>query len=443
MTSVSSPPTYRRVTNSLGLAPESTHDLPPYTRRNTLNSVVRREPTEHVYHLSEGKGNPWATLKVYSSAKSTKSLPTFFEKEPVTASLEVHAEKGDSIQQITAIVTGRLITGASSSDELTFLCETLPIWAKSPTIHRVPSHSEGASGAKLLGKCEWPISITLPKAVNIPNANGEACFYRLPETFLERHTKVSIQYDLTIYISRGKLRANSQIKTAFGFVPSTRPSPFSVPRQLAYQQGTPLPGPLDDPEGWKILRPVSARGIMFKSRKVEVRCTFSLAKPLSYTRGSVLPCRITLEGNDVATLDAFSMPSSIAVVLRRRVRWYHQTSSARQDVAWNDSVEDVGTAVWWPSGDGRTDRFTRHLEGEIRLAKDLRPTSAMGHYSLSYSVVLCPFDISNLSSDPAPLLSEPVEITTMHAKGPRPVAYSPPAYEHSSRRCNDQYFAHY
>ncbi|KAF8623717.1 hypothetical protein AX17_007414 [Amanita inopinata Kibby_2008] len=403
MNCVSSPPSYWRAAEGLGLAPES-QELPAYSRRNTLHGPIRREPTEHIYQLTEGKSRPWATLKLYSSAKSAKSLPTFFEKDLINASFDIYAEKGDSIQQITAVVTGRIITGAGSSDAFMFLCETLPIWSKSLDVSRVPSLSEGASGSKLLGKCEWPISITLPKAVNIPNANGEACFYRLPETFLERHTKVSVQYDFSILISRGKLRPDSQIKTAFGFIPNTRPEPPSVLRRLAYQHGTPLPGPSSDPEGWKTLRSVAARG----TRK---------------------------------------HPSLSSYFRIRRVRYYHANSSARQDVAWNESAEDVGTAVWWPSEDGtndrRGDRFLRHMDGEIRLAKDLRPSSAMGHYSLSYSVALCQFSLAHYSSDSVPLLSEPVEITTMYAKGARPIAYSPPAYEHGPQRSNEQYVAHY
>jgi len=443
MNCVSSEPDYRRVTQGLGLAPEST-DLPPYTRRNTPQNVaIRREPTEHVCQLTEGKNRPWATLKIYSSAKSTKSLPTFFEKEPVNATLEIHAEKSESIHQITATVTGRIITGANLNDAFTFLSESLSVWSKSPESSRVPSPSEGASGSKLTGQCVWPISITLPKAVNVPGANGEVCFYRLPETFLERHTKVSVQYDLSILISRGKLRASSQIKTAFGFISHSRAEAPSLLRQLAYQEGTPLPGPSCDPDGWKTLQPLIARGTMFKSRQVEVRCTLSLAKPLSYGRGGVLPCSLILESRDKSALDAFSMPSSIVVVLRRRVRYYHANSSARQGVAWNEPVEDVGSAVWWPSPDNGTNHFSRHMEGEIRLAKDLRPTSAMGHFSLSYSVVLCPFDLAHYSSDSAPLLSEPVEITTLHAKGQRPVAYSPPAYEQPSRRASELYIAPY
>lgn len=104
MNCVSSQPDYRRVTQGLGLAPES-NELPPYTRHNALHApAVHREPIEHIYQLTEGKSRPWATLKIYSSAKSAKSLPTFLGREPIKGSLEVQAEKGDSIHQITATV---------------------------------------------------------------------------------------------------------------------------------------------------------------------------------------------------------------------------------------------------------------------------------------------------------------------------------------------------
>jgi hypothetical protein len=141
-----------------------------------------------------------------------------------------------------------------------------------------------------------------------------------------------------------------------------------------------------------------------------------------------------------------STPSSIVLSLRRRVRFYNQTSSSRQDVAWNETVEDMGIAVWWPSSNDRSTSTIRCLEGEIRLSKDLRPTSEMGHFSISvsqkqkkrkgntellhhqYSVVLCPFDVLGFTSDANTLLSEPVQIATMNSKGPRPNAYAPPAY---------------
>ncbi|KAF8905074.1 hypothetical protein CPB84DRAFT_1894808 [Gymnopilus junonius] len=435
----SSPPRYRRFSTRPGPAPLSGSELPPYTRRNTLTQPINlhREPTEHVFQLADGKSRPWITLKVYSSAKSPRSLPTFFEKENITGLLELEAERGDSIQAITATVTGRIITGSGVDDCFVFLNQMQPVWSKSTDTPRVPSPSEGAASTKLLGHCIWPLSIALPRTATVPSGSGEMCSFRLPETFLERQTRVSVQYDLTIVVSRGKLRADNKIKTAFGYVPSTRPEPPSLLRQIAYQQFLPLPGPFSDPEGWKTLRPVSVRGVMFNAQRAESKCTLSLAKPLIYARGTVLPCFLTLEACESRILDLLSNPAAVVLSLRRRVRFYNKSNSSRRDVAWNETVEDMGTATWWTSTDVGNDTTTRHLEGEIRLAKDLRPTSEMGHFSISYSVVLCPFTAVGFSSDSVTLLSEPVEIATMHAKGPRTNAYSPPAYDSRSRRNDD------
>ncbi|KAG6865794.1 hypothetical protein C0991_011786 [Blastosporella zonata] len=207
---VVSPPRYRRFSTARhGLEPMSGDELPAYTRRNTLaQPVARPEPTEHVFLLTE-KNRTFVTLKLYSSAKSSKSLPTFFEKENINGTLEINADKGDSIQSITAIVTGRIISGSGSEDSFKFLSQSLPIWSKSSDVPRAPSPTDAASKSKLLGRCEWPLSIPLPATVTIPNESGSMQTYRLPETFLERRTPASIQYDFTIQISRGMLRTNS------------------------------------------------------------------------------------------------------------------------------------------------------------------------------------------------------------------------------------------
>lgn len=75
---------------------------------------------------------------------------------------------------------------------------------------RAPSPSAGTSQSKLLGHCVWPLSIPLPKTAVCSNGTGDMQAFRLPETFLERHTSASVQYDFTILISRGKLRSDSQ-----------------------------------------------------------------------------------------------------------------------------------------------------------------------------------------------------------------------------------------
>jgi len=71
------------------------------------------------------------------------------------------------------------------------------------------------------------------------------------------------------------MHLSCRIKTAFGYVPNTRPDPPSLLRQLAYQETSPLPGPESDPIGWKTLRPFVSRGVLFQNRAVGVQCTVS------------------------------------------------------------------------------------------------------------------------------------------------------------------------
>lgn len=54
------------------------------------------------------------------------------------------------------------------------------------------------------------------------------------------------------------------------YIPLIRPDPASDKRQLAYHEGTPVPGPEDDPEGWKVLGPFTMSGSILNERKVEV-----------------------------------------------------------------------------------------------------------------------------------------------------------------------------
>ncbi|KAJ3935599.1 MAG: hypothetical protein NXY57DRAFT_1046588 [Lentinula lateritia] len=431
-----SPPPYRQLSRQ-GQASYSGSELPRYTRRNTLvHPVAPRDPTQHVFSLSDGRARPWLVLRVASSAKSTKSLPIFYEKENINATLELHAEKGDSsIQSVMAMVRGRVITGPRSDETVTFLTIYHPIWARSVDTPRTPSPSEGASGSKLFGDCVWSFSIPLPKTVAVGKSDVQ---FRLPETFSERDFAASVQYDLTIHISRAKLRADSQIRTPFGYVPSSKPEPPSILRQLAYQQSMPVPGPSADPRGWETLKTCKAKGTTLQNCPADVRCSLSLAKPLCYTRGSVIPCSLTLSSSDPQALDMITASDCVNVGLRRTVGYTSAPGIEKKRVAYQESSREFGKAVWWPSASVQGDRYNRHLEGEIRLAKDLRPTSLMDHFSISYSVVLRSFNISALKSAHSEiLLSEPVNIVAAYAKGPRPIAYAPPAYDPYSRE-NDQ-----
>ncbi|KAJ7650105.1 hypothetical protein FB45DRAFT_731348 [Roridomyces roridus] len=428
-----SPPRYRRFSR-LGPVPQSAADLPAYTRRNTLaQPAVRREPVEHIFPLEDSKGRPWASLTLRSSAKSSKSTPMYNEKEHINGSFQLHAEKGDSIHSVTVNITGRIVTGAGVNDTYIFLSQSLPLWSKAD------SRASGAA-TKLLGASVWPFSIPLQKAVS----GKDGVLYRLPETFLERHTRASVAYEISVLVSRGKLRPDSHVKTRFAYVPNIRPDPPSALRQLAYRENSLIPGPEVDPTGWKSTTTAVIRGTMFQRREASVHCTLHLANPLSYTRGTVIPCRMTLDSTDEHALDLFSSPSAPMVTLRRCVRYQNLSTSSKRAPDWAESFEDVSRAVFWPAPSG-SDTYSRNLEGEIKLSKDLASTSAFGIFTVSYTVVVSSFETVGFvpSSSHQSILLEPVTIATTYARdSPRPHAYAPPEYAPLPvPRTHNDYFA--
>jgi len=163
---------------------------------------------------------------------------------------------------------------------------------------------------------------------------------------------------------------------------------------------------------------------------------------MCYTRGAAIPCILEIECDNRQGLNVLSSTTAAIVKLQRRVRYYLAATSAsnKQDVGWKESIEDVNSAVWWPSVEGgrAADYNWRRLDGEIRLPKDLKPSSAVAHFSISYAVVLCPFEAEQFkSADARPLQVEPVEIATKHARGPKPKPFSPPGYDASTRRTHE------
>lgn len=427
-----------------GPAAPSQAELPPYVRRTSSQEsqhFTQRPHVEHAYHLTNSKNKPWATLKVRSGAKSPNLIPTFFQYDDVVGSLELNLDKGDTISAVTVTLKGQIVTGSSANDTLKFIERHVTLWSKSMGDPRAPRpSSDTPHSGKLLGHYVWPFSIQLPKTISLPDAHGSPQVYSLPQTFLERNTRASIQYDLTVHISRNKLRADSQLRTIMAYVPSTKPSPPSLLRQLAYQEHTQLLGPEFDPDGWETLQPIVIRGSIFSARHVAASCRLSIAKPLCYTRGAVIPCVLDIECKDRQAFDLLASPKAVVVQLERRVRFFLSAAavSDRQAPGWNDAVDEVGTAVWWPGQPNNAEPHVRRLEGEIHLSKDLKPTSAIAHFSISYSVVMRPFQTTAFTpTDTKPLLAEPVEIATMYGRGPRPRAFSPPSYETPPGRINE------
>jgi len=332
------------------------------------------------------------------------------------------------------------------------------LWSKENGDPRNPSPSRYSG--KLCGHYEWRFTLEIPIAVTLAATNHfRAGTFHLPQTFLERRFPTSVQYFLVVHIDRSRFRVNSRVQTSFAYVPATRPPPPSLLRQLAYQQNTPLLGPDADPVGWEQFPSFTVRGIVFSARQVEATCHFSLAKPLCYTRGSPIPCAITLSSTDCQALDLLSAPRAISVHLRRRLKPILPASKrngifdANADLS-ADPAENMVAASWWPSLEGGSDNIVlgfgpsqqrisrRRLDGEIQLPNSLKPSCRIAHFAVEYTVEVLPFKATAFTSaDSVPLLRQSVEIVTMFPSNcPRPRAYAPPQYNVAQEEARDNYF---
>ncbi|CAK5269637.1 unnamed protein product [Mycena citricolor] len=408
--------------------------------------------TEHYFHLPPRSVKPpWATLKLISRSQSATQLPIFLEGDRIGGRLTFNLTQPESIVAINAYVSeGSNHPGPTDKDTFPFLEVSTTLWTKADGDPRNPG---GRFSGKLSGHHEWNFSINMPKAVTIPTTPYfTGASFPLPHTFRERRFPTSIQYLLVVELIRGRFRTNSRIQTEFAYVPGTRPSPPSALRRLAYQQNTPLIGPEIDTAGWKQFPALHVKGTIFNKRPVEIICTLALAKPLSYTRGSPLPCLMTLASTDAQALDLFASPQSLSVYLRRRLKPIVSASKrtgmfdANADLS-ADPAENMAVATWWPtSPNPETHMPSRRLSGEIYLPATLKPTSRIAYFAVEYSVEVLPFKATTFvpSADSVvPLLKVDIEVTTMFAaNSERPRVYAPVSHAASMQQepTRDNYF---
>ncbi|KAJ7592897.1 hypothetical protein C8J56DRAFT_1045349 [Mycena floridula] len=467
------PALYSGIHNDLSV--QSVTSLPAYTPRPSRPSSAhrRREPIEHVLELSDKRGKPWASLKLFSNAGGSKSLPTFVQGDKITGSVSLELSEEDSISSIDIsvsfirgtfvprlgpIVKGNAFCGTASPGDDTgqfkFLDQGFTLWSKDMGDPRQPGSSSGQRySGKLSGSYSWPFSFELPQEVFVSatsssfDGDDTVTSYPPPPSLLEKDCIATITYTLVVDFRRGKFRSDSRIQSMIVYVPATRPEPPSRLRQLAYQEHSPLLGPDADPEGWTSPQHIIVRGTIFSSRNIQLSCKLCLATPLAYTRGTAIPLSLSIRSTDRQGLDLLSNPKAIKVKLSRALdlhdqRSHHLNSTARGDVkalnSWTHTlpkhdITDIGLANWWPSEEGAqaNDDDERIFSGEILLPKALKPSCAISHLKLYYTVSLMPFEVVGFvsSATTTPLLEQRVEIVTTFAKGPRPLVYSPPNYD--------------
>lgn len=222
----------------------SVQDPPAYSRTGSTftgrSSVANPSSgfTEHIYSLTTSRDVPWVNLKLQSRARLPSQLPSFYEGEPITGMVEFNLQREDSIKAVSVRVCTHQILAAkspnfllnivpiteyltqilgqmttSSTNVQPFLSISQVLWETSMGDPSLTVPNPVKFRGKLLGSYQWPFTFTLPDTITLNGGDGpnrEAPAWRIPPSFSERLTRVHIQYQLTVFIRRGKLRIDSQ-----------------------------------------------------------------------------------------------------------------------------------------------------------------------------------------------------------------------------------------
>ena len=201
------------------------------------------------------------------------------------------------------------------------------------------------------------------------------------------------------------------------YMAGKRPEAPSPLRQLAYENGTPIPGPKEDPDYWETLESVTIAGTI-NNREVQVECQVSILtyfKPctvyavlkavsrqtcesittadgpniqyprikLCYTRGTAIPCVLGLESDDEEALALLSAPKSISLRLMRVATWraLEADPDYHKEFTCSRGALDYPANATWGAVIGTGNQ--RRLEGEIQLPSRAEATLK---YDENYSV---------------------------------------------------------
>ncbi|KAL4249714.1 hypothetical protein ABKN59_006124 [Abortiporus biennis] len=373
---------------------------------------------------------------------------------PLEGSVELNLKDGETVKSVSVTFIGELLT--SGNDRTTFLNISQEIFSASTTDISNVNDNGPSKYIKLVGSHSFPYTLSVPSKVILKNKKGDTAEYDLPQTYFERLVRVTINYRIFATVKRGKFKADSQVGTNVVYTPVIKPTIPSPLRQLAYAEEHPLIGPDGDPEGWHSLEPVTIRGTIFNSRNVEAICTLSLAKPLSYTRGSFIPLHLSIQCSDMQALNLLSTPRSIDIKLRRILSMTADSHGLHpaftvDSVDYQNMASDIETAAWWPSAFGAEDNgdlvnyngtSRRMLDGEIRLPVGLYPSSQLLSFAISYVVIFYPMTAVAFSPEKTQnktITSEAVNIVTAFLPGPRPKSYAPPSYERTEDRIGSEF----
>ncbi|OBZ76034.1 hypothetical protein A0H81_03080 [Grifola frondosa] len=387
-------------------------ELPRYERAISNSNISPRasgptSPVEHRYQLLNSKGRPWLILKVLSNAPTPNNLPNFFEGDAINGTVELNLEREDTAKSISITVTGQLTS--SVTDVHNFLNVSQVLWSASSEDNTPPNLKRSG---KLRGMHSWSYSFFLPKECSFKSH----VFPYLPRfrSAWQGYTSNTKWWPLFIVEGSG---LTVQLELSSGTYRSY------AQRRLRWHDKSP---------------PIKIRGSVFNTRAVDATCTLALAKPLCYTRGSVVPCLMTIKTADPQALDLLAAPRSMLVRLRRHISMGEVSAVGIKSsgVEFETATQDVSTATWWSYKEGGEPLSQKRvLHGEIPLASALKPSCNLGRFQLSYTVAVYPPKAVAFAPDDSSdniLQRKTVTIATAYPTGPRPRIYSPPGYDDAS-----------
>ncbi|KAI0085167.1 hypothetical protein BDY19DRAFT_897145 [Irpex rosettiformis] len=392
----------------------------------------------HSYSLTHKDGRAWLKLRIQSKAASSDQLPIVIGDQTVHGTVDFEPKDGASPKAIVVTLVGELIS--ETNMRFSFVEDFQQLW---------PEAQDNAPSAAPIGKHSTsrvlPFALRLPQTVDALAEDNSTKSFKLPAPDFARFRRYTVVYTLRVKVKYSSIFSTNHVSTCVNYMPVIQPSSPSVLRQDAYALQAPLPPPDVDPEGWHSLPSVTFEGKLFGDRMIAIHYTLSLAAPLTYVRGSVIPLHLLVECSDTHGLDLASGPSTPLVRFRRISHINYDAGGANMPAtqaklsdlkpmpmtAFQDLVDWLNTATWWSTPCEKSG--VRMLQGEIHIRKNLRPSAHLGLYKLSYDVALfdpvIPGFVLTIGQKNKALQSVEVEVATVYPSGPRPIAYSPPSYE--------------
>ncbi|KAF5317715.1 hypothetical protein D9619_012590 [Psilocybe cf. subviscida] len=419
------------------LIQDSHHDYSPRASL-PLRSMEEWE-FEYKIERNSNKGKNIASLKVLAPAAYSDNIPTFCGAGPVKGSVNLYFTEPETITSVVLSVRGGFLPGDSDgTTQLTLFNVSNTLWSKDSAEE---TRDPLLCHKKLRGTHSWPFSIIIPEKIQLTGGSttrsaAETTEHFLPQTFMERVFRASIQYKVILHIGRGKFKTDHNINCTFGYFLLIRPPPFPALKTLAYLERTPLLDPAVDIEGWIPAKKVEISGILFKSRPVAIDCELFLSAPLIYTRGSVIPLYVRMKSSEKPALDLLATHKALIVRLQRRIKCALSPKPLKntQNYRTGKDEYDIVEAVWWPVSPEQgsfaidTQTHTVCLNGELQLRGDLVPSSTLPVFTVKYNVSLRSVDAPGFkTAKPEKILVEhPVDIVTSFAAGPLAIRHVHP-----------------